>query len=111
MYAIRSYYAKAVFKLDSVQPKINKATLQILRNSLEKRYIEFTTRDGQQYRSSYSYIKDTKFKPLAILNLPYEEDTTFYDNDRITSYNVCYMKLLRILDLSVAFLPIFQLTE
>ncbi len=73
--------SKAVFKLDSVQPKINKATLQILRNSLEKRYIEFTTRDGQQYRSSYSYIKDTKFKPLAILNLPYEEDTTFYDNE------------------------------
>ncbi|MCO6174847.1 ATP-binding protein [Flavobacterium sp. NRK F10] len=73
--------SKAVFKLDSVQPKINKATLQILRNSLEKRYIEFTTRDGQQFRSSYSYIKDTKFKPLAILNLPYEEDTTFYDNE------------------------------
>ncbi|MGV7106607.1 ATP-binding protein [Flavobacterium sp. U410] len=73
--------SKAVFKLDSIQPKINRATLQILRNSLEKRYIEFTSRDGQQFRSSYSYIKDTKFKPLAILNLPYEEDTAFYDNE------------------------------
>lgn len=37
--------------------------------------------DGQQFRSSYTYIKDIKFKPLAILNLPYQEDTTFYDSE------------------------------
>lgn len=73
--------SKAVFKLDSVQPQVNPATLRILQGTIEKRYIEFITIDNQQLRSSYSYVKDNKFKPLAILNLPYEEDTTFYDRE------------------------------
>jgi signal transduction histidine kinase len=73
--------SKAVFKLDSLRPKINPATLRILQGTIEKRYVEFIQIDGQSYRSSYSYVKDNKFKPLAILNLPYEEDTSFYDNE------------------------------
>jgi nitrogen fixation/metabolism regulation signal transduction histidine kinase len=32
-------------------------------------------------RSSYSQIKDEKFKPLGILNLPYVEDDGFYDKE------------------------------
>ncbi|MBD3723671.1 MAG: GHKL domain-containing protein [Flavobacteriaceae bacterium] len=73
--------SKAVFKVDSILPKIDSATLRILQGTIEKRYVEFVKIDGQQYRSSYSYVKDNKFKPLAILNLPYEEDTSFYDNE------------------------------
>ena len=73
--------SKAVFKLDSLRPKINPATLRILQGTIEKRYVEFIQIEGQSYRSSYSYVKDNKFKPLAILNLPYEEDTSFYDNE------------------------------
>ncbi len=73
--------SKAIFKIDKDKPKINKATLKILQSSLEKRYIEFSTIDGKPFRSSYTYLKDTKFKPLGILNLPYEEDTAFYDNE------------------------------
>ena len=73
--------SKAVFKVDSILPKIDPATLRILQGTIEKRYVEFVKIDGQQYRSSYSYVKDNKFKPLAILNLPYEEDTSFYDNE------------------------------
>lgn len=73
--------SKAVFKLDSLRPKINPATLRILQGTLDRRYVEFITIDDKQFRSSYSYVKDVKFKPLAILNLPYEEDTSFYDNE------------------------------
>lgn len=73
--------SKPVFKGDSIQPKINDATLRILQGTLDKRYIEFLTIDDKQFRSSFSYIKDNKFKQLGILNLPYEEDTSFYDNE------------------------------
>jgi signal transduction histidine kinase len=73
--------SKAIFKLDKDKPKINPSTLKIIQSSLDKRYMEFSTIDGKTFRSSYSYLKDTKFKPLGILNLPYEENTEFYDNE------------------------------
>ena len=73
--------SRAIFKLDKDKPKINPSTLKIIQSSLEKRYMEFSTVDDKTFRSSYSYLKDTKFKPLAILNLPYEENTEFYDNE------------------------------
>jgi preprotein translocase subunit SecG len=69
------------FTIDKDKPKINEATLKILQASLEKRYIEFSTIDDQPFRSSYTYLKDTKFKPLGILNLPYEEDRAFYNKE------------------------------
>ncbi len=73
--------SKAIFKFDKDKPKINPSTLKIIQSSLDKRYIEFSKVDGQSFRSSYSYLKDTKFKPMGILNLPYEENTEFYDNE------------------------------
>lgn len=73
--------SKAIFKFDKDKPKINPSTLKIIQSSLDKRYIEFSKVDGQSFRSSYSYLKDTKFKPMGILNLPYEDDTEFYDNE------------------------------
>ncbi len=73
--------SKAIFKLDKDKPKINPSTLKIIQSSLDKRYVEFSKVDGQSFRSSYSYLKDIKFKPMGILNLPYEENTEFYDNE------------------------------
>ncbi|HBK82012.1 MAG TPA: two-component sensor histidine kinase [Flavobacterium sp.] len=73
--------SKSMFKQDKQIPKINASTLKILESTIDKRYIEFNTIDSLKMRHSYTYIKDNKFKPLAILNLPYEEDTTFYDNE------------------------------
>ncbi len=73
--------SKAVFKLDSEQPNIKASTLKRLKNTAQKRLVELSIIDGQKYRSSYSYIKDTKFKPLLILTLPYEEDPGFYNNE------------------------------
>jgi two-component system, NtrC family, nitrogen regulation sensor histidine kinase NtrY len=73
--------SKAVFKLDSVQPNIKASTLKRLKNTIEKRLVELSIVDGQKYRSSYSYIKDSRFKPLLILTLPYEEDQDFYNKE------------------------------
>ncbi|KIX21266.1 histidine kinase [Flavobacterium sp. 316] len=98
--------SKAVFKLDSIKPKINPSTLKILRGTIEKRYVEFTTIDSLSYRSSYSYIKDNKFKPLAILNLPYEEDTTFYDNE-IRNFLIRFSQIYFLMFLIAIFLSYF----
>jgi len=47
----------------------------------DKRYvIKHLGKDGE-YQSSYSYIYDRKFKPIAILNLPYLADSTFYKKE------------------------------
>ena len=73
--------SKSNFRQDKEVLKINTSTLKILESTIDKRYIEFNTIDSLKMRYSYTYIKDNKFKPLAILNIPYEEDTTFYDNE------------------------------
>lgn len=73
--------SRAIFKQDKETPKINPSTLKILESTIDKRYVEFKTIDSLKLRYSYTYIKDNRFKPLAILNLPYEEDTDFYDNE------------------------------
>lgn len=73
--------SKASFKQDKEKPTIKPTTLKILQSTLEKRYVDFQTIDTIKLRKSYSYIKDNKFKPLAILNLPYEEDTDFYESE------------------------------
>jgi two-component system nitrogen regulation sensor histidine kinase NtrY len=73
--------SKVVFKQDKETSKINPSTLKILESTLDKRYVEFQKVDTTNLRKSYTYIKDNKFKPLAILNLPYEEDTDFYKNE------------------------------
>ena len=47
----------------------------------DKRYvIKHESKDGE-YQSSFSYIYDRKFKPIAILNLPYLADNTFYKRE------------------------------
>ena len=73
--------SKAVFKQDKEASKINPSTLKILESTIDGRYVEFQKIDTINLRKSYTYIKDHKFKPLAILNVPYEEDTDFYENE------------------------------
>ena len=51
------------------------------RSSIEKRYVDIKTVNGVKNRSSFTQIKDDKFKPLGILNLPYLEDDGFYDKE------------------------------
>lgn len=74
--------SKGSFAIDSIEPPISEEVLRSLSASLDKRYASpDITPDGKKYRSSYSQIKDLKFKPLGILNLPYIEDDGYYDQE------------------------------
>ncbi|WP_304196730.1 PAS domain-containing sensor histidine kinase [Flavobacterium alvei] len=70
--------SKSRFSIDPVTPPIPKYILKLVQSSIEKRYVDIKTIDGKKNRSSYSLIKDDKFKPLGILNLPYVEDDSYY---------------------------------
>ncbi|MBK0369688.1 sensor histidine kinase [Flavobacterium agrisoli] len=73
--------SKESFAVDAVAPPIPDYILKLVRSSIEKRFVDIKTRDGVKNRSSYSLIKDEKFKPLGILNLPYVEDDSYYDSE------------------------------
>ncbi len=74
--------SKAGFAVDTVSQHIPSSILRVIRSTAEKRYVDLRkTPEGKNYRSSYSYIKDTKFKPLGIINLPYMEDDGYYDKE------------------------------
>ncbi len=73
--------SKASFSIDKQAPPIPKYILQLVQSSIEKRYVDIKNIDGKKNRSSYTQIKDDKFKPLGILNLPYVEDDGFYDTE------------------------------
>lgn len=77
----------ALFDLDGNLLKSSKASfyetptdsipdkaLEELKTSSEKKYVTRFKEDGQRYRSSFTYITDNYFKPIAILNLPYIEE-------------------------------------
>lgn len=73
--------SKASFSVDSISPPVPKYVLKLVQSSIEKRYVDIKSVDGIKNRSSFSQIKDDKFKPLGILNLPYVEDDSFYENE------------------------------
>ena len=73
--------SKGSFSVDSVSPPIPKYILKLVQSSIEKRYVDIQNINGVKNRSSYSQIKDEKFKPLGILNLPYVEDDGFYEKE------------------------------
>uniref|UniRef100_UPI00374FEBEF sensor histidine kinase n=1 Tax=Flavobacterium sp. TaxID=239 RepID=UPI00374FEBEF len=73
--------SKASFSVDSISPPVPKYIVKLVQSSIEKRYVDIKSIDGVKNRSSFSQIKDDKFKPLGILNLPYVEDDSFYENE------------------------------
>lgn len=73
--------SKSRFSIDSVAPPIPNYIIKLVQSSIEKRYVDIKTIDGIKNRSSYSLIKDDKFKPLGILNLPYVEDDSYYQTE------------------------------
>ncbi len=73
--------SKASFSIDTPAPPIPNYILKLVQSSMEKRYVDIKTIDDKKYRSSFSQIKDLKFKPLGILSLPYIEDDGFYDRE------------------------------
>jgi signal transduction histidine kinase len=60
---------------------LSPSILRAIENSPEKRFVVKHNSENGEYQSSYSYIYDKKFKPIAILNLPYLADSTFYKKE------------------------------
>lgn len=73
--------SKSSFSVDKVAPPIPNYILKLVQSSVDKRYVDIKNIDGVKNRSSYSQIKDDKFKPLGILNIPYVEDDGFYETE------------------------------
>jgi signal transduction histidine kinase len=73
--------SKASFSIDTVAPPIPKYILGLIQSSIDKRYVDVKNIDDKKYRASFSQIKDLKFKPLGILNLPYIQDDGFYERE------------------------------
>lgn len=73
--------SKAAFSVDTINSNIPPTILKVLRSTAEKRYVDYKSKDGKKFRSAYSYIKDNKFKPLGIMNLPYMEDDGYYEKE------------------------------
>ncbi len=69
------------FFRDTTNVQIPKYIIQELENSRNKRYLKRSQLNGQKFQSSYTYITDNKFKPLAILYLPYLQDDDLLQKD------------------------------
>ena len=65
-----------------VDQNIDKSILADLINSNNKSVIEKKMINGEQYRSSYSFIYDNFSNPILILNIPY------YDDDSLNTYEL-----------------------
>ncbi|OBX24856.1 phospho-acceptor domain-containing protein [Gelidibacter algens] len=66
---------------DAFSQCLSPQILNVLSNTAKHRYVEKTTLNDQTYQSSYTYITDEKFKPIAILNLPYLENDDFLNKE------------------------------
>ncbi|GAA4309573.1 HAMP domain-containing sensor histidine kinase [Christiangramia aestuarii] len=69
------------FFKDTTEVRIPRETLEKLEATPDKKYLKKTEINDQKYQSSYSYITDSKFKPLAILYLPYLQDDSLLNRD------------------------------
>lgn len=69
------------FFRDTMNVQINSYILQELKNSRDKRFLRRSEVNGQKFQSSYTYITDNQFKPLAILYLPYLQDDKMLRKD------------------------------
>jgi len=77
----------------------NTVELNALSNTVERKYVAKHVENGETFLSSYTYITDAKFKPLAILNIPYLENDNFLDkelNEFLKRLGYTYMVMLVI---------------
>jgi len=98
--------SKAALPQDVKEKCLNAEILNILNSTVDHRYVQKRDVKGQNFRSSYSYITDQKFKPLAILNLPYLENDDFLSrelNEFFERLSYAYLLML-IIAVVLAFL-------
>jgi len=91
--------SKASFVKDTTKQKVPEYVMYSLEHTADKNHIEQFEEFGQKYQSSYTYITDSYFKPLAILNLTYVEDDDFINKElkeSLTRLGMAYLVMLLI---------------
>ena len=73
--------SKAALPYDVAEKCLKADVLNTLSNTTNHRFVEKREEKGESFRSSYIFIVDEKFKPLAILNLPYLENDDFLSKE------------------------------
>lgn len=69
------------FFRDTTDLFLDRLVIESLNTSSSKRVVRHIRKGGERFQSSYTYITDNRFRPLAILNLPYLEDDYFITRD------------------------------
>jgi len=69
------------FVKSSAPTQLSDTILSGIMNELNHRFVNAKTLKGNSFQSSYTYITDSKFKPIGILNLQYLQDNTAQDKD------------------------------
>ena len=92
--------ASSIADETDIEPeKLPKEILEALENSIDKRYVTTSKINGKVAQSSFSYIVDPQFKPLAILALPYIQDNQFMSrelNEYLKRMGAVYLLILMI---------------
>lgn len=74
--------SKTPYKKYKRSTKLPIKVLKKLESSNEKRIVETNEgKNGTIVKTSYTYIKDGNLKNIAILNIPYVENSDFYDEE------------------------------
>lgn len=66
----------STFPKDIKNYDLSKGIVSKIETSENKRYIENKLTDDKEVQASYTYIEDSKFKPIGILGLPYLQDNS-----------------------------------
>jgi len=96
----RKYFGNE--KKDTIQ-KISSEISKMIDQSPNKRFVIKKKNKNIEYQSSFSYIYDKHFKPIAILNLPYLADSSFY-KDELVEFLKSLAKIYIVLFLLATFL-------
>ena len=68
----------AKFSIDTTSTNLSKEIIEkIASNPTHRLVLPKISPDGRQFKSSYSYINDAKFKHIGIIGVPYLQDNTF----------------------------------
>lgn len=73
--------SKASLKQNEEEKCIEAEILNQVSNTAAHRFVDKNIVNGETVQSSYSYIYDLKFKPIAILKLPYLENDDFLSKE------------------------------
>lgn len=64
---------------ERIESYLSADILNLINQSISKRYVEKNKLLGGDYRSSYLILKDNNSKPIGILNVPYFDDDSLND--------------------------------